>query len=325
MILRDIYFPPALGASGVQGFFGDKRYPEYKHSRIVNAIWGNVFKDMAFVAKTATVSPNAGNVKLNGFAFKKLLPGAIYPMPFKKAALNAVGLSNPGFENLLSYGIWQSKSEPFMLSFMPIRKKGGERITETRDFVILLKKHLPKFMAKFALQVNFSCPNIGHDQRELIGEASQILDILSELEVPLVPKINPVLLPQIALQIMEHKYCDALCFSNSIPYGEFAKEIDWSKYSVHGRSPLVFRGYPSGGLSGAPIFPVVKRWLTEFSKLKGNVKPIIAGGGVMTKDNVRVLCSFPNVKAISIGSVAFIKPWEIKSIIRECYASLMKS
>ncbi|MEK7585942.1 MAG: hypothetical protein AAB477_01765 [Patescibacteria group bacterium] len=327
MILRNIYFGPALGASGVQGFYGNPSYPEYKHSRIIKMIWGDIFKNMDFVAKTATVDFNKGNVRLDlgGFAFKKFLPDAIYPMPLKGAALNAVGLSNPGFKSLLLRGIWQQRTQPFMLSFMPIRKTRDERIAETREFVSLLKKHLPKFMAKFALQVNISCPNTGHSQKELTGEASQILDILGELEIPLVPKINAVLLPQIAHEIMEHKYCDALCFSNSIPYGEFPKEIKWSKYSIHDKSPLVFRGYTSGGLSGAPIFPVVEKWLTRFSMLNTHTKPIIAGGGVMSKDNVRVLCGFPNVKAISIGTVAFIKPWAVKGIIKECYKSLMTS
>lgn len=327
MILRNIYFPPALGASGVQGFFGDPFYPEYKHSRIIKMIWGDIFQNMGFVAKTATMDFNKGNVKLKlgGFAFKELLPDAIYPMPFRSAALNAVGLSNPGFTILLQTGLWQFKTEPFMLSFMAIRKTKEERMKEAREFVLLLNKYKPKFMAKFALQVNFSCPNTDHNQKDLIGEASQILDILSELGVPLIPKINAVLLPQIAHEIMENKNCDALCFSNSIPFKEFPKDIKWSKYSTHNRSPLEFRGYSSGGLSGAPIFPVVEKWLTMFSKINTSTKPIIAGGGVMSKNDVKILCDFSNVKAISIGTVAFIKPWAVKTIIKECYKYLMPS
>ena len=195
MILRDIYFPPALGASGVQGFYGDRYSPEYKHSQIIRFFWGDIFHDMGFVAKTATINPNKGNVafKANGFEFKKLLPDAIYPMPLRSAALNAVGLSNPGFGKLLSHMVLQHKTKPFMLSFMAIGKTKEERLMEARMFVVLLSKYKPNFMAKFALQVNFSCPNTGHDQKDLIGEAFEMLDILAELEVPLIPKINAVL------------------------------------------------------------------------------------------------------------------------------------
>jgi len=327
MILRNIYFPPALGASGVQGFFGDPQYyPEYKHSKFIRFFWGNIFENMGFVAKTATIDFNKGNVDLKpgGFAFKKFLPDAIYPVPLRSAALNAVGLSNPGFDNLLSWGIWQHKGKPFMLSFMAIGKTKEERLLEARRFVKLLSKYKQNFMAKFALQVNFSCPNTGHDQKDLINEAVLMLDILSELGVPLIPKINAVLPPQIAHEILEHRFCDALCFSNTIPFGEFPKEIKWINFTEHRRSPLELRGYPKGGLSGAPIFPVVVKWLTEFSKLKVANKPIIAGGGVMSKEDVRVLCTFPSVEAISIGTVAFMKPWKVKGIIKECYKCLIK-
>jgi len=324
MVLRNIVFPRALGASGVQGFFGDPYFPEYKHSALIRKVYGNIFEKMGFVAKTATVDFNPGNVKLGlgGYAFKHFLPDAIIPMPFKGAVLNAVGLSNPGFENLLSWGIWQHKSEPFMLSFMAIRKTKEERLKEAHEFVKLMQKHLHKVMPKWALQVNFSCPNTGHDLKNLIKEAGEILNILSELGRPLIPKINPVLLPELAHEILSYDSVDALCFSNSVPWGEFPELIDWRKYSEHRRSPLALRGYPNGGLSGAPIFPVVRMWLEKFSNINPNTKPIIAGGGITSRSDVRTLAMFPSVSAISIGSAAMVRPWRVRGIINEVYNCL---
>lgn len=325
MLIGNIAFPRALGASGVQGFFGDPNYPEYKHSGVIKSVFGDIFKGMGFVAKTATVDLNPGNVRLKGnFRFKDFLPNAIIPMPFKGAVLNAVGLSNPGFDNLLSWGIWQHKSDPFMLSFMAIRKTKEERLMEAREFVKLMQKHMWKFMSKWALQVNFSCPNTGHDLRNLIAESEEILNILAELEVPLIPKINPVLTPEFAHEMLEHKHVEALCFSNSVPWGEFPDMIDWSKYAEHGRSPLDLRGYPKGGLSGAPIFPVVRKWLDKFSSINPNTKPIIAGGGITSTKDVRILSEFPSVSAVSIGSAAMVRPWRVKALINECENCLVE-
>lgn len=320
MVLRKVIFPRALGASGVQGFFGDPFYPEYKHSPIIKAICGDIFKDMGFVAKTVTISYNRGNVPLamNMFSFKELLPKAIHPFIAEGAALNAVGLSNYGFENLLNMGIWQFKKEPFMLSFMAIGKTKEDRLKEARDFVSILKKKIPYFMSPFGLQVNFSCPNTGHDQKDLINEAKEILSILDELDIPLIPKINAVLPAQIAHEILEFKECDALCFSNTIPFGEFPKLINWRKYSKNGKSPLEKYGFPKGGLSGAPIFPVVVDWLEQFEKINSNTKPVIAGGGVMHIKDVQMLSKFKSVSAISIGTVAFTRPWRVPGIIKEC-------
>jgi dihydroorotate dehydrogenase len=324
MVLRNIIFPRALGASGVQGFFGDPYYPEYKHSPIIKGVFGNIFKDMGFVAKTATIDPNPGNVQLvkGGFAFKHFLPDAIIPMPFKGAVLNVVGLSNPGFESLLSYGIWQSRTEPFMLSFMAIRKTKEGRLMEAREFVKLMQIYNRFFKTKWGLQVNFSCPNTGHDLKNLITESDEILNILSELEVPLIPKINPVLTPELAHELLEHEFVDALSFSNSVPWGEFPELIDWRKYSEHNRSPLALRGYLSGGLSGAPIFPVIRMWLEKFSNINPNTKPIIAGGGVTSRGDVKTLAMFPSVSAMSIGSAAMVRPWRVRGIIDEVYNCL---
>lgn len=319
MVLRNIYFPRALGASGVQGFFGDPFHPEYRHSKFIKFFWGDIFKDMGFVAKTATAEYNKGNVRLNGFAFRHFLPDAIYPMPLKAAALNAVGLSNPGFESLLWHGLWQFRKDNFMLSFMAISKSRKERMNETERFVKILEPRIPKFMGKFALQVNLSCPNTGHDQNELVGESAEMFDILSVLGVPLIPKINALITPEKANKIMEHKECDALCFSNTIPFGELPEIIDWRKYSgKNGKSPIENRGYKvKGGLSGKPIFPVVYNWLKLFNDQYPNSKPVIAGGGITTKGDVRRLSELGCVDAISVGTVAFTRPWAVQGIIKE--------
>jgi dihydroorotate dehydrogenase len=326
MILRDTYYPPAQGASGVGGFFGNPaEHKEYKHSSVIRFMYGDIFEDMGFVAKTATFLANKGYVELaeDGFSFRKFLPNAIYPMLSKQAALNAVGLSNSGFEFLLKLNIWQQRTEPFMLSFMPMGNTADERTRQTESFIALMQNYLPYFKTKIALQVNLSCPNTKHGQKELIGESVEHFNMLGTLNIPLIPKINALLSPEIAHRILDLRNCDALCFSNSIPFGELPDQIDWTKYGRKGKSPLEKYGYPKGGLTGAPIFPVVEAWLHQFTKINSETKPIIAGGGVMSEDHVHILSRFPSVQAISIGTVAFTRPWRVKGIIKACYKYLV--
>ncbi|MFA7192086.1 MAG: hypothetical protein WC089_02185 [Candidatus Paceibacterota bacterium] len=324
MILRNIYFLPAQGASGVQGFFGDPRYPEYKHSGLIRATFGDIFHGMGFVSKTGTYFYNKGNVELdrNGYSFKRFAPDAIRPFILRGAALNAVGLSNPGYEKLLKTGLWFERTDPFMLSFMAVENTVEKRIAEAELFVEEMANYLGKFRTQFALQVNLSCPNVGHEQHGLIAESYKMFEILNRLRIPLVPKINALLDPGIAFEIMDHPACDALCVSNTIPFGQGPSgKIDWSKYGPKGKSPLERKKYPPGGLSGAPIFPLVVDWLRHASELK-NSKPIIAGGGVMDKESVEILAQYPNVEAISIGSVAFLRPGRVRGIIKQCYKSI---
>lgn len=330
MILRNIDFSPAQGASGVQGFFGNLEYPEYKHSKIIKSVFGNIFDGMGFVAKTGTTHYNQGNVRMeeDGFSFALFSPPAIYPMPLRGAMLNVVGLSNPGYEALLDKCHWFKRREPFMISFMPIKHSKEERLEETREFAKIIERYSECFEAKFAIQVNFSCPNVDGEQEKLVRESSQILDILSRLNIPLIPKINALLYPELAFEVMKHDAADALCVSNTIPFGENAEwlnhRIDWSKFSTKdGKSPLQKRGFEKGGgLSGKPVFPITCEWLRSAERCEWNKKPIIAGGGVMSKEDVGILAQFKNVEAISIGTVATLRPWRVPSIIKQCYKEL---
>lgn len=321
MILRGINFPAAQIASGAQGFFGLPEHPEYKHSPYIKGLFGNIFENVCFVAKTATAFPNKGNVPLakDGFSFKEFLPKAIYPMVWSGAALNAVGLSNPGFEYLFEIGYWQNRTKPFMLSFMAIGKTMEERVKEAKYFVISYNHYKQYFNAKIALQVNFSCPNTGHSHNELIKESSQILEVLSEAGIPLVPKINALLDPQVAFEILQSKHVDALCCSNTIPFNDLSPKLKIKFGDKNGKSPLENRGFPAGGLSGAPIFPIVVDWFECFSRISGNRKPIIAGGGITKSKDAEILMGFPNVRAIAIGTAAFARPWNVKSIVEQCY------
>ncbi len=317
MKLRNINFPPVIGASGVQGFFSGY---EYKYHKIFdNLIWGFDFEGMGFVGKTMTFESHKGNTQLasDGYSIKKFLPDSIWANHFKGVGLNSVGLSNPGAKFLLDQDIWQKRTDSFMLSFMAISKTPETRLEETRLFVETFKIYLSSFKGKVALQVNFSCPNVGHDQIGLLKEVAEILNILSRLDIPLVPKFNVLLSADSMSTIMKHEACDAICISNTLPFGERPDMVDWKRFFPNG-SPLAKHKYGNGGLSGKPLFPLLMEWLTEAEKLRPQ-KPIIAGGGILKRSDVVQLSRFSSVKAISLGSVAFLRPWRIRKIIRAGY------
>src|SRR3989338_9953988 len=133
MKLRGIDFGCVLDASGTEGFFGEG-YP-YQKALGIN------FSGATFVAKTMTMHPRAGNMRMRrdgSLPWWPLKPDCIVVKLWKGAALNAVGLSNPGAEALLNQGQWQEREEPFFLSFMAVGATREERMKELDGFVRML-------------------------------------------------------------------------------------------------------------------------------------------------------------------------------------------
>jgi dihydroorotate dehydrogenase len=190
MKLRGEEYGPICPGSGGLGFFGDPKRPEYWFHRWFK--WfGLLWAGCTFVAKTMTLHKNVGNMpmKADGITPRDFKPDCIWMSHRHGIALNSVGLSNPGCRALLADGRWQARTEPFMLSFMPIGKDRAERFKETQEFVEILSAELPKFKAPVALQVNLSCPNTEHAAASL-EEHLCLLDVLEKLGIPLVPKIT---------------------------------------------------------------------------------------------------------------------------------------
>ena len=320
--LRGINYGCAIGASGIEGFFSGKEYKYRKTwsytlmSYVLSLIYGK--QNMTFCGKTFTANRTIGNAVLedDGVTMKDFLPDCIHPYILDGIALNAVGLSNIGVDELIYKNIWQKMEKPFMLSFMAVGKTRDERYKEIMYFVERLRSQISKFEAPVALQINFSCPNVGHDQTELLKEIIPFLDIASSLNIPLIPKVSLLLSPSIVSEISKDKNCDAICITNTIPFGEMPDKIDWNKvFGSDKKTDSPLAKYGGGGLSGKILFPLLCEWLKESEK-HDIQKPIIAGGGIMSSRDVRTLSRFKNVKAISPGSVIFLRPLSLPGIIK---------
>jgi dihydroorotate dehydrogenase len=133
-------------------------------------------------------------------------------------------------------------------------------------------------------------------------------------DLALIPKFNLSIKPETISALK--KYCDAFCLTNTLGFKEKEDGNWWKKLFPKEKSPLIkrFNGKFNGGLSGAPLFPLLIRWLEEMQKHDKSIS-IIAGGGIMNRDNIDELSKFKIVKGIALGSVTTLRPWRLQSLI----------
>ncbi len=297
-------------ASGALGFFGEGYWFHrwLKH-------FGLDFDDATFTAKTTTLYENRGNMARNlDFTPRDHFPDCIYVdwrNWLRGNALNAIRLSGPGAFPLISAGLYQERTKPFFLSFMSIEQARDKRLDELKWFLTILDEHLPRFKTRPGLQLNFSCPNTGHELDELLKEVDATLTVAGRLGIKIVVKLNALAPVEAARDISQHPHCDALCVSNTIPYGKLPELIPWEKY-FGAKSPL--EKYGGGGYSGKLLLPIGLKWLHN-ARACGITKHINYCGGILKLADAKMAFSF-GADSISLGSIAFLRPWRVRGIIR---------
>lgn len=240
-----------------------------------------------------------------------LLPSCIVVKPFKGVALNSVGLSNPGIR-LLAEAWADSAADlggPWLLSMMSVESTASSRLAELKEMVSwVASRGLP---GRPGLQINLSCPNVGIDPSSLVDEASAALDIAEELDLPTLLKVNVLFPVEAARVLSSHRRCDGFVCSNTIPWGKLPEVIDWKGLFGTDVSPLAHIG--GGGLSGAPLLPVVAGWLKVVRHV-GVTCPIVGGGGILDPAGADFLLD-AGADAVELGSISFLRPWRVASVI----------
>jgi dihydroorotate dehydrogenase (NAD+) catalytic subunit len=303
MILDGVEYGNVLNASGARGFYGEG-YPFHRYVPGLN------YDGSTFVAKTATWSSRLGNMMLDGdLRPRHFKPDCIKVYPLKGVVLNAVGLSNPGIDSLCFRWkkLWGrgSVGMPWMVSIAAVEKEPDQRRREIRMMAnVLLDANL---MKPYAIQVNLSCPNTGHNQEELLREAdSYYTDIRSCLSNPVLFKLNVLVRPNIALRLPG----EGFVVSNTLPWG--SPGADWKKLFGSDVSPLAHLG--GGGLSGKPLLPLVYEWLLR-AKDVGISRPIVGGGGILRAMDAAQMFRC-GASAVELGSVSILRPWRVANIIK---------
>lgn len=314
MRIRGVDFGHVMNASGARGFFGEGYWFHRPWSRL-----GLDYSGSTFVAKTTTLRRREGNMPLgeDGTTPRERVPKCIVVKPLKGVVLNSVGLSGPGAEELVrrwGNGEVRQPTAPYFVSFMSVAASSAERVAEAEAFAETLRAGMGRMPGPFGLQLNLSCPNVGVDPSKLAAEADDTLEALRSLELPLAVKLNALVPPEVAARMSDHPACDAVVCSNTIPWGKLPDRIDWKGLFGSDGSPLAHLG--GGGLSGAPLVPIVRDWIRELRSC-GVSKPVVGGGGVLSADDAMELVR-AGADAVELGSVSILRPWRVGGIVRYC-------
>lgn len=318
LILRGVEWPLVFNSSGARGFLGEGYW--------FHDLWrpfGLDYEGSCFVAKTTTLDPRSGNMPLQeNLAPKEFFPKCIVVDHRKAVVLNSVGLSGPG-ANVLIQQWTRAKGRlkvPWMVSFMSVADSEPARLGEALHFFSILASLIQTYgRENIGLQINFSCPNAGLDTSELINEVTQTLNASAKLGIVTLIKLNVLALPQLARLLTSHPACDGVIVSNTIPWGKIRDRIDWKGLFGTETSPLSHIG--GGGLSGRPLLAIVGEWV-QSARTWGLTKPIIAGGGILSKADAHHLFEC-GASAIELGSISILRPWRVRGIIRDVRAQAL--
>lgn len=273
---------PIMPASGCFGF--GKEFSELYDLNLLGAI----------MIKATTPEPRFGN-----------------PTPrvaeTHAGMLNAIGLQNPGLENVLKNEL------PWLEQFnMPIIANVAG--SQEEDYVKVAKE-ISKAPNVHALELNISCPNVKQGGIAF-GTNPEVAKRLTKLvkevsEVPVYVKLSPNVTNIVEMaKAVEDGGADGLTMINTL----LGMRLDL-------RSAKPILANKTGGLSGPASKPVAIRMIYEVSQ-QVNI-PIIGMGGISTAEDV-VEFFYAGASAVAVGTANFVNPFVCPKIISELPALLEK-
>ena len=350
LILRGTNFGTLSCAVGALGFYGEG-YPFHKWWKLLFYVFGYKWKGYTFAGKTMTLKRRDsskigvnGNMPLedDGVTPKERFPKSIWVEPMYRTTIfehfpllnkvpllrnigikpgghmqNCVGLANFGIEFYLKLNKFQKIKDPYFISIMQFNPGDIEAMCN------LIKTHLGVSKnSKFAVQINFACPNTGHvvgeELQDIIEQLTTARRVLGE-HIAIIPNFN-ALISNETLRAIDH-LVDAYWIGNTIPAGAdvISPEVWKERFNVRfedgkWESPLTDNGMPmAGGLSGPLCFPITLKKVEEMFMDEKITKPIIAGNGVRTYEDV---CRLRRAGAdmVFAGSAGVTKPTVLQKL-----------
>jgi dihydroorotate dehydrogenase (NAD+) catalytic subunit len=231
----------------------------------------------AFVSKTITLEPRAGNP-----------PPRLWETP--SGLINSIGLPNKGLYGFLEHDF------PFLAELpvpLVVSVMGFDH-----DQLARLVSAVAEREQTEAIELNFSCPNVetglimGADP----GEIAAAMEILRPLtDKPLIAKLTPTAHDQAAVaRAAEQTGADALSLINTLP----GMALD----PASGRPWL---GAGRGGQSGPAVRAVAMNQVSEVSK--ATALPIVAMGGIASgRDAADFLRA--GARCVAVGTESFRDP-----------------
>lgn len=235
------------------------------------------FPFSAFVSKTITLEPRAGNE-----------PQRIWEAP--AGMINSIGLPNKGLEGFLAEDLPQLAELPVPL-IVSVMGTSHEQFTE-------LVRGVGERDEVAAIELNVSCPNVhsGLIVGEQPEETASLLEALRPLtEKPLIVKLTPNVADPAAVAVgAEEGGADAVSLINTLK----ASAID----PATGKPGI---GVGQGGLSGPAVRPIAVAQVRAVATAVGI--PIVGMGGVCSgADAYEMLAA--GATLVAVGTESFRDP-----------------
>jgi len=250
------------------------------------------FPFAAFVSKTITLQPRAGNP-----------PPRLWEA--QAGMVNSIGLPNKGLERYLAEDLPELARLPVPL-IVNVMGSTAEELVE-------LTAACQERAEIAAIELNVSCPNvktgldIGADPRQLAAVIERVRPATGK---PLIVKLTPNCADVAACALAaEGAGADAVSLINTLR--AYAPTPAGAPGEL---SPGAWLGGGAGGLSGPAIRPVA---LAQVSAVAARVAvPVIGMGGIQTADHAR---QFLDVGAVlvAVGTESFRDPLTAAHITRE--------
>ena len=251
---------------------------------------------------------------LGTFSFKGTTKDARFGNPTPRIAecssgmINAVGLQNPGVDNVIS------KELPRLKECFNKKVMANVSGFSIEDYAYTCQM-LDKEEQVGWLEVNVSCPNV-HGGGMSFGTspeaAAEVTKAVKAVTTkPVIIKLSPNVTDIVSIaKACEDAGADGISLINTL----LGMRIDLNK-----RKPVIAN--KMGGFSGSAIFPVAVRMVYQVSNA---VKiPVIGMGGVSSAEDV-IEMMLAGATAVEIGAVNLVDPFACRDIINALPAAMEK-
>ena len=215
--------------------------------------------------------------------------------------LNAIGLQNPGVDNVLKIELEKLKK---VYNKLVIANIGGS----TEEDYIEAVKRISKSDIVGAIELNISCPNVKEGgigfgtNKDTAARLTK--DVKQATHLPVYVKLSPNVTNIVEIaQAVEKAGADAISMINTLV---------GMRINLKTGKPILANTY--GGFSGPAIKPVALKMVHEVYK---NVSiPIIGIGGVTNAYDI-IEMMYAGATAVQIGTANLIDPYASKKIIED--------
>ena len=252
--------------------------------------------------------------ELGTFSFKGTTKEARFGNPTPRIAecpngmINAVGLQNPGVENVISRELPKLKEcfhKPVMANVSGF---------SVEDYAYTCQRLDAQDQVGW-LEVNVSCPNVHGGgmsfgtQPEAAAEVTRAVKAVTKK--PVIIKLSPNVTDIVSIaKACEDAGADGISLINTM----LGMRIDLRR-----KKPVIAN--TMGGYSGPGIFPVALRMVYQVSKAVS--VPVIGMGGVSSAEDV-IEMMLAGATAVEIGAANLVNPFASRDIVRQLPQAMNK-